>query len=144
MIELGLKTLIDDYLKQVEIGLKLFKEKIGDIHPLRAWGDKLIPQNGKLSQNVEYEFHGIGCYLTFSDHEINFDFGPENRHDGFDLWRLGQYIESCPEKYPEYQDKEKLKIDFEHAIEDGAIAKLDHPHCNLYYFTSAIDKRIIH
>jgi len=83
--------------------------------------------------NVEYQFHGIGCLLIFSDREVDFDFGPENRTDGFDLWRLTEYTLSCPEKYPEYKDKDKLKQDFENAVQQEMITKLDNPYCNLYF-----------
>ena len=113
MIDVNLKIVIEDYLQEVEHAVMLFKDIIGDKNPLKAWKDNDIPQKGKLTEGVEYEFHGIGCVLIYKNHEIDFDFGPEGRYDGFDLWRLTQFIESRAEKYPRYQDKDVLKGDFE-------------------------------
>ena len=57
-----------------------------------------------------------------------------NRSDGFDLWRLTQYVSSQLNKYPQYKDTEQLKKDFESAIEQELITKLDHSYCNLYFY----------
>ena len=134
MIKKPLQKVIDDYLSKVEQGVSLFKKQLGDKHPLQAWGNKDIPQRGKLSDAIEYEFHGIGCALIFSDCEVDFDFGPDDRVDGFDLWRLTQYLLSCPNKYPDYS-ADKIKKDFENALEHKAITKLTHPYCNLYFYS---------
>jgi len=129
-----LKTVIDDYLDAVKQGMALFVEKVGDTPPLVAWKEKQIPQKGNLSKEVEYQFHGIGCLLIFSDYEVDFDFGPDDRFDGFDLWRLGQYVSSRLDKYPDYQDEDRLEHDFDQAIKGGEISKLDHPYCRLYFY----------
>lgn len=52
-----------------------------------------IPQVGKLSDTVGYQFHGIGCYLDYGAYYVNFDFGDNQRYDGFDLWRITRYTE---------------------------------------------------
>ncbi len=129
-----LKEVIDDYQEGVSRGLSLFKQQIGDMPPLVAWQKKKIPQQGKLSGEIEYQFHGIGCLLIFPEYEVDFDFGPDNRSDGFDLWRLTQYVSSRLGKYPKYEDEGRLKNDFEQAIEQGEVGKLDHPYCNLYFY----------
>ncbi|MEW5251109.1 DUF6896 domain-containing protein [Microbulbifer sp. 2201CG32-9] len=134
MIDENLKTVIDDYLGEVQKGINLFKSKIGDTPPLVAWRNKDIPQKGKLSDDVKYEFHGIGCVLIFPEYEVDFDFGPDNRSDGFDLWRLHLYVSNRAKKYPYFQDEKKLKKEFENAIEASAIAQLDHPYSNLYFY----------
>ncbi len=76
--------------------------------------------------------------MIFPEDEVNFDFGPDNHSDGFDLWRLTQYVSSQSNKYPQYKDTEQLKKDFEYAIEQGVIAKLDHSYCNLYFYKQDI------
>ncbi|PWQ94837.1 DUF6896 domain-containing protein [Leucothrix arctica] len=133
MCSSNLKTVIECYLADVRKGMVLFKEKIGDTHPLSAWRNGGLPQNGKLSENIEYEFHGIGCLLIFSDHKVDFDFGYGGRIDGFDLWRLSLFVESFSEKYPYYKNNDLLKRDFELSVKKRDIGKLDNPHCNLYY-----------
>ena len=101
--------MIDDYLADVAIGAALFEKKIDDKHPLEAWRNKDIPQKGDLSEKVKYEFHGIGCLLVFPEYDVDFDFGPDKRIDGFDLWRLSQYVSSRIKKYTEYKNIKILK-----------------------------------
>jgi len=133
MTDSNFKVVVGDYLSEVQEGIALFKDKIGDTHPLSAWRNDGLPQKGQLSDDVRYEFHGVGCLLVFPEYEVDFDFGPDGRIDGFDLWRLGLYVESRPDKYPYYKDSNVLKKDFELAVKKELIGKLDGPHCNLYY-----------
>ncbi|MBK9490030.1 MAG: hypothetical protein IPO07_15580, partial [Haliscomenobacter sp.] len=55
---------------------------------------------------------------------VDFDFAflPEQRHDGFDLWRLGEFV-SSNRQIQKYLDKEKLEEDFNKLIERKAIVK---------------------
>ena len=126
------KKVVDDYLSAVEVAVSLFKQEIGETAPLKAWHDGQLPQTGKLSDEIEYQFHGIGCLLIFSDYEVDFDFGPEGRIDGFDLWRLNGYLGSCKDKYSGYSE-EQLKNDFAAAVSSGEIYKLHKSSSNLYY-----------
>lgn len=87
-------SLISDYMRDVRIINDLFAKKYQRKDLLRAWREKVIPQYGIIGDNIEYGFHGIGCCVVFPDREVDFDFGPENRIDGFDLWRLTIYLES--------------------------------------------------
>ncbi|WHI48193.1 hypothetical protein [Microbulbifer sp. VAAF005] len=134
MISVEFKKVVDDYLAAVGKGISLFKKEVGEMPPLEAWRDKKLPQSGSFPSGVEYQFHGIGCLLIFNDCEVDFDFGPDNRSDGFDLWRLSGYISSCPQKYPAYSE-ENLKKDFAEAVSQELIKKLDHPYCNLYFYS---------
>ena len=114
------------------MAVSLFKQEIGETAPLKAWHDGQLPQTGKLSDEIEYQFHGIACLLIFSDYEVDFDFGPEGRMDGFDLWRLNGYLGSCKDKYSAYSE-EQLKNDFTAAVSSGEIYKLQKSSSNLYY-----------
>lgn len=90
-----LENLITDYQSWVAHGIKLFQNKIGDEYPIRAWRKGMLSQNGFLGEDIEYNFHGIGCVFFFPNCEVDFDYGPNRRYDGFDLWRLRIYWESC-------------------------------------------------
>lgn len=135
MININLKKLINDYLFDVEQGLSLFQKKIGDKNPLKAWRDGDIPQKGKLNDVVRYELHGIGCLLVFPDYEVDFDFGPGYRSDGFDLWRLFRYVLARGGKYPDYKNVRNLENDFNESIKTGGIIKIGHTYCNLYFLS---------
>ena len=129
-----LLNVINEYLTLVRDSMVLFHSKIGDTPPLKAWKDNLLPQAGELAEGVEYEFHGIGCLLVFKDYEVDFDFGPDNRFDGFDLWRLTQYT-STKSKSHYHNNKVALERDFKESIEKGEISRSYFPNSNLYYFS---------
>lgn len=126
-------SLIKDYQRDVKLFMKLFYEKYYRKDVLRAWHDGEVPQEGKLTDSVEYELHGIGCCVFFPDREVDFDFGPDLRVDGFDLWRLQQYIKrnANPEKYPSLDE---LEVSFKNLVESGRIKKI-YNNSNLYFFS---------
>lgn len=107
--------LITDYQANVERVMSAFKQEFNKTDLLTAYRhDKIYPQVGSLKKyHIErYAFHGIGLEVEFDDNtSLNFDFAflPEQRHDGFDLWRLGEFVSSRPDKYKKYLDKEKLE-----------------------------------
>ena len=127
-----LKQLINDYLSDVKMGASLIEKQLGEENNIKDWNN-YIPRSGTLSDTINYQFHGIGCLFEFEDYDVDFDFGENWRIDGFDLWRLSLYVEERPSKYLKYNDKSKLKQDFEQAIEQGVIYKSKSVHDNLYY-----------
>ncbi len=106
---------------------------------LRAYHDKTIPKEGKLSDIVRhYSFHGAGLYAKLEHKEIDFDFGPDNRVDGFDAMRLGQFANSQKDLkgiWSELVIQRKL----EQLQTDGIIAKpRSYPGTGNYYLTETI------
>lgn len=112
---------IKDYQNAIEHGLALFDAQYGRRDILAAWREKVIPKSGVLRDGVEYELHGIGCCFHFSDFEVDFDFAPNGRADGFDLWRLGKYVRQFPSRYPDGQDKNLLAIAFDDLVSKGVM-----------------------
>ncbi len=51
---------------------------------MKEWHATNIPQAGKLNEVVEYQLHGIGCFIDFKTHRVDFDFGDKHRYDSFD------------------------------------------------------------
>jgi hypothetical protein len=147
---LNVYTIIDvitDYQKSVERVMKAFKQEFDRSDLLTACrSDKIYSQVGKLKKyNIKrYAFHGIGLAVDFDDNtSVDFDFAflPEQRHDGFDLWRLGQFVSKQPGRYKKYFDKKKLEEDFNKLIEGGIIINPDvSPSTTLYFFKSALSK----
>ena len=87
-----LLNLIADYQEEIKKFMKTFKNEYNRKDILRAWHEGVIEKEGSLPGGVEYELHGIGCRIYYSNIEVDFDFGPNNRFDGFDLWRLKEYL----------------------------------------------------
>jgi hypothetical protein len=139
--------LITDYQANVERVMIAFKQEFNRTDLLTAYRhDKIYPQVGSLKKYhiKRYAFHGIGLAVDFDDNtSVDFDFAflPEQRYDGFDLWRLGEFVSSRPDKYKKYLDKEKLEEDFNKLVDRGVIVK---PHCEpsttLYFFHSSLIK----
>ena len=139
--------LITDYQTNVEKVIAAFKQEFKRTDLLTAYRqDKIYPQVGSLKKFhiKRYAFHGIGLAVDFDDNtSVDFDFAflPEQRHDGFDLWRLGEFVSSRPDKYKKYLDKEKLEEDFNKLIERKAIVKpVINPSTSLYFFQSSLTK----
>src|SRR5260221_14498715 len=95
-----MRALISEYQQKVSEACRLLRARFhvdGDL--LRAWHQKTVPDCGWLDdeRSIRFRFHGIGCRVTFGHVEVDFDFGPEGRHDGFDGWRLGSFAATVPE-----------------------------------------------
>lgn len=132
--------LIKDYHDIVRSGVEEMQNQFNTRQLLGAWKSKSIPKHGILKSGTEYDFHGVGCFLTIHSITINFDFGPDDRYDGFDLWRLGCFVDEKPDLYKKYfENKNLLKDDFEFLIENHVIVEPKwFPGSNLYYFSKVI------
>ncbi|SMP44610.1 hypothetical protein SAMN06265222_1011164 [Neorhodopirellula lusitana] len=147
--------LIHTYQRHVAEAIALFRTNLGVRgHLLRAWRRSLlppdstdtedghaIPQRGVLDadRNITYSFHGIGCRLEFGGHTVDFDFGPDQRFDGFDAWRLHLLAESLPE-FHHFSDVDIAQQHLSQLETNGRITKLDSTFgCHLYFFTNPDD-----
>lgn len=129
--------LINSYIADIQIFMKLFEKKYGRSDVMRAWRDGTISQFGSVTDSIEYELHGIGCCIFFPDREVDFDFAPERRTDGFDLWRLTRYLNHYSDFKKDLNEK-ILETSFKHLLEIGVIKKL-YPNSNLYFLDSKIN-----
>jgi hypothetical protein len=139
--------LVRDYQNSVDKVMVAFKKKFNRTDLLTACRhDKLYSQNGEIKEFgiKHYAFHGIGLHATFKDNStVDFDFAffPEQRQDGFDLWRLQSFVADQPNKYKKYLDKTKLEADFNNLIDKGSIRQPDiSPSTTLYFFTSSLTR----
>ncbi|QJI41403.1 hypothetical protein HKK52_10905 [Pseudomonas sp. ADAK2] len=119
-----LEQLIIDFLSKVDKATELFEKKFGTRSILRLWRTKKIERCGTVMDNITYELHGVGCVVHLPEASIDFDYGPDGRIDGFDVWRL--YLLACelPHQYEKYTDQQILKYDFEKYIEIGKLEKI--------------------
>lgn len=119
-----LEQLIVDFLSKVDKATALFEKKFGTRCILRLWHTKKIERCGTVVDNITYELHGVGCAVYLPEACIDFDYGPDGRTDGFDVWRL--YLLACelPHQYEKYTDQKVLKYDFEKYIEIGKVEKI--------------------
>lgn len=130
-----LVQVIDSYLSEIESAVKLMKDLLSYDDLLNAWLNRKVAKEGQLTPKLSYKFHGVGCLLIFDKYDINFDFGPNGRCNGFDEWRLNDYISQKLADYPEYQNPSKLKEDFNELVAAGVIiCPRWEPSKHLYYY----------
>ncbi|OPA94079.1 hypothetical protein BFW88_09755 [Pseudomonas fluorescens] len=128
-----LENLITEYLAQVKKATDLLEQSFGTKNILRLWRSKKIPQRGSVTDDVTYELHGIGCSVYLSEICDDFDYGPDERIDGFDSWRLYMYACEVPSKYKKYTNKESLELEFSEYLKKGKAKKITGSMSNLYF-----------
>ncbi|AZF26044.1 hypothetical protein C4J90_1870 [Pseudomonas sp. R2-60-08W] len=128
-----LENLITEYLAQVKKVTDLFEHVFGTKNLLRLWRSKKIPQRGTVVDEVTYELHGVGCRVYLSEICVDFDYGPDERVDGFDPWRLYLYACETPHKYKRYTNIETMKREFNAYLKKGKAKKIDGSTSNLYF-----------
>jgi hypothetical protein len=97
--------LIKEYISCAKYVCGLLKEVVGDSENLvGAYRTVGIPKEGHLEGDVYYNFHGVGCYFELSNTHIDIDFGPANRCDGFDNYKLKDFKNSQLGKYGSLSD----------------------------------------
>lgn len=125
----GLLRLISEYQLSVLGFLKALRKQYqlkGDEHILKAVRtDRRVPEVGSLDDRFEtrFRFHGVGCAFTSDRGEVDFDFGPEGRHDGFNGWRLWEFALSRPEDYPMFQRVEVVESVLGELVTDGVVER---------------------
>lgn len=129
----NLETLIHEYLTQVEKATILLEQTFGTKNILQLWRSKEIPQRGRITDNISYELHGIGCRVDFSGVCIDFDYGPNERVDGFDPWRLYIYACEVPHRYKKYTNQNTLKLEFNNYVAQGKAQKITDSMSTLYF-----------
>src|SRR5689334_16822660 len=93
------RRLIRDYQQAVQMVVSALKMRFGREDLLTAHHQGQIPKEGTVGA-VAFTFHGVGCRGTLGTIEVDFDFGPDGRTDGFDAWRLWDFARQSPAKYP--------------------------------------------
>ncbi|QHF51563.1 MULTISPECIES: hypothetical protein [Pseudomonas] len=123
-VDKNLEDLITDFLSKVESGTELLLKKFGTRNILRLWRSKQIERCGEITDEIQYELHGVGCAIHFPSESVDFDYGSNSRIDGFDVWRLYIYASDRPLTYEKYCDKKTLEKEFKELIYLNRIEKM--------------------
>lgn len=124
--------LVHDYKSQTALAADQLSKELSVDDLLAAWQERTISQRGVLSDGSEYQFHGLGCTVSRGDIDIDFDFGPGGRADGFDAWRLWRFAKQFPEKYPDFQQLTSVEQAV-HSLRESDFAELGAPGDHLLY-----------
>lgn len=120
----SLEDLINDFLSKVDIATLLLEKRFGTRNILRLWRSNQMQRCGDITDNTQYELHGVGCIVHLTTESVNFDYGSNSRIDGFDVWRLYIYALDRPFIYEKYCDKKTLEKEFKELISSNRIEKM--------------------
>ncbi|PSM30878.1 hypothetical protein [Haliangium sp. UPWRP_2] len=130
------RTLIREYLAAVHKVVSALRAGLGYQNLLAAYHQRKIPKEGVIN-GVEFSFHGIGCQAVVDGLEVDFDFGVDDRIDGFEPWRLWRFAEQQPETYPQFRQVEDVKKAMERLERSGEIeCSRAMPSSTLWYLRS--------
>lgn len=120
-----LMKLIRLYQLHVMGFVKAFNRRFGVDDFLGAWHRGEVPEKGTLDDEYEtrFEFHGMGIHFQSERGDIDFDFGPKGRFDGFDGWRLHILAQSKPEDFPQFQRYEMVESVLGELVTDGVVVR---------------------
>lgn len=107
MDPLDITRLILDYQHAVRRLVAALRSLSGCEDLLTARHSGRLAKDGTIG-GIEYSFHGVGCYGSVDGVEVDFDFGPSCRHDGFDAWRLWDFARQFPNVYPQFQNEKAV------------------------------------
>jgi len=114
------RMLIDEYQVAARKVASALRAGFGCDDLLLAWHSREIPKEGVIN-GIEFSFHGVGCRATVDGVEVDFDFGPDGRTDGFEAWRLWDFAQRNPQKYPQFQRLEDVQAALEKLARSGEI-----------------------
>jgi hypothetical protein len=128
---------ISKYILCADYMCKLLKDEFGIVDEplLMAYRQKMLPKTGYLNELTNFDFHGAGCYFEFEGGSIEIDFGPNGRCDGFDAYRIHDFINSTL-KWDNLIEltQENIAIYLEELFNEGIIMKFGlYPNPDLYY-----------
>ena len=131
--------LIEDFQSTSRLIAEIFYDKFGTTELLLAVNShNTIPRRGSFGIIKDYGFHGCGLYAKLPDCEIDFDFGENNRVDGFDAWRLKSFANSKPKLYPMFDTEQKIQHELDKLKQEGLIHKPGtFPGTSNYYWTAS-------
>jgi len=84
---------------------------------------RTIPKNGRVGDELEFEFHGKGCRIQVGPLTVDFDFLPDSSPGGFDAWRLHWFIEEN-RLVPNPPEPDELRPILERLAMTGAIQQV--------------------
>ncbi len=138
----SLLELISEYQACVNYLCSLFGDYYKNLDEdgiMRSYRVKIIPKEGYLGK-IYFCFHGAGCYFKTETDEVELDFGPYSRCDGFDKYRLFYFLQNRRSKYPDLLDEDYFSNEFDKLVTGGVISKLPPPHVSeLFYWKDSVE-----
>jgi len=138
--------LIYHYMTMTTAATAQLQRQLGIANLLQSWRQRQVSQRGILSDDSAFQFHGVGCCIERTDGiDIDFDFGPGGRADGFDTWWLWQFARQFPTRYPDFQQQDLVEKAPSVLADKGIVGLLDAERDGLFYLRGLNQrKRSVH
>lgn len=127
-----IEQLINEFLEECEYVANCFYMEYNRKDLLRASNEGVIEKAGKVKGLQYYSFHGIGLYARRKNCTVDFDFGLNDRIDGFDSWRLNQFAQSRKEN-KNLWTQDKIQSELDRLERNREISKLKRDIAANYY-----------
>ncbi len=140
-----LRLIIQDFIRTVNVAVTHMQNHGIELQASNLdWACYQLPESVKrlkVGRASMFRKHGFGCEVTYSvngqNQAIDFDFGTHGEIDGFDLWRLSNFVD----RHAEWSSVMPL-IDLELLFEQSVKAKELIGRDNLYYLCTTLDRDI--
>ncbi|UGQ47309.1 DUF6896 domain-containing protein [Massilia endophytica] len=130
-----LRYLIDEYQSAVKFATSLmYRSGINMPQSDYAWAHMDIAPSGTLDVGVQYHKHGAGCMVELQSGTVDFDFGANGEIDGFDLWKLTQFVAHSDIDYG-FESETEIEHAYNAALQSGEMLG---SHRSLHYLASGV------
>lgn len=137
-----LLSLIRRYVEVASRYAANLREEFRQNDLLYAVNSHRMPREGFLPSGARYTFHGVGCTIEDPAVNIDFDFGPEGRSDGFDAWRLCGFAQQLPE-FASLHDLPSIERGLEQLRREGLVRQPRwEPSPHLFYLSEDDSARL--
>jgi len=97
----ALRILIEDFVTTTAKRFAQLQRELAVSAPTSRidWATNAMKKKGTLSDGATFSKHGAGVRIVGKSDTIDFDFGDRGEIDGFDAWRLSEFVRGSPTKH---------------------------------------------
>jgi hypothetical protein len=117
-------TLISQYLSSARSLSRRLCVAFSQEDLLSGRRSKAIPPSGNVADELEFRFHGIGCWISDGKLSVDFDFLPDGQIGGFDAWRLHVFSEENP-SFVGPRSQHDIQMALDRLLERGLIQAVE-------------------
>ncbi|MCD9014398.1 DUF6896 domain-containing protein [Parachryseolinea silvisoli] len=137
---MDIEEILKDYLKDIISVVEIMKTEGFRRNSEQSWQEALYKTGTIDEHDLEYNFHGMGCWVKWKDRIIDFDFrgDVENTIFGIDPWFAACYLQSL--RLSGFDDvdfcQEQISKVIEKLADKGRLAKRN----NVYFYSADYKK----
>lgn len=122
-----LSVAIGDYLLAADAAMAELKEVMG-LGKISLWRERGFSRSGRIG-GVAYEFHGSGVFIEREGClEVDVEFSSPDCWEGFDSWRLWQWMRINPGRYSGFSNHEDVRNGLAEMFEAGHLVAIRGSH----------------